>query len=330
MPCCCQLGPGLASEESKESPRSSGEPRFWFVIALTSPSVKFLLWQFAVYALAAFVLGVSVAYLWSRPQAARLARKLTSQFAHVAALQSQIVELQSAAQRDKNIVAAIAPLTEQLSVARGALILVEAQLEASALHQTMLTNKTLDLSERAARHENLAGETERAQGDALRTRVALAEHTANRAISEQALADALARAHSAESSLANLRRAHERLVVDSRRELTELTLRAERAVRGETARLASSPAATAVTVWQSAMVNAATKQSDDQILIVLPNETELVSAEPTSGSSASLLKDAQVEFARESSRESGRSGTTTVPEAAPSSPDLLIELRSSE
>jgi chromosome segregation ATPase len=304
--------------------------------------VKFLLWQFSVYALAAFVLGLAVAYLWSRPQVARLTRKLNSQQAHIGALQSEIVDLQTVVRRDQNIVAAMAPLTEQLSAARSALTLVEAELEASALHHAMLTNKTVDLSQRAARNETLAGETERAQGEALRIRVALdsaiAEHTAGRALSEQTLADALARAQSAESSLANLRRAHERLVVDSRRELTELTVRTERAERERLASPASaaSPAlsaagtgATAASVWQSAMVEAVNAPTDDQILIVLPNERELVSGEiPVTGSA--LAKEFTDEINVESSRESDRLGTTTLLEADQTSPGLVIELRSSE
>jgi hypothetical protein len=302
--------------------------------------VKFLLWQFAVYALAAFVLGLAVTYLWSRPQVARLTRKLNSQQAHVAALQSEIVDLQTVARRDQKIVAAMAPLTEQLSAARSALTLVEAELEASALHHTMLTNKTVELSERATRHETLAGETERAHGEALRTRVALdsaiAEHNASKALSDQALADALARAQSAESSLANLRRAHERLVVDSRRELTELTLRTERAERAEQNRLVSaasaapSPGASAATVWQSAMVEATKTPTDDQILIVLPNETELVSAGPSSDDGTLMDKESVGELNVESSRKSNHSGTTTVLETEQTSPGLLIELRSSE
>jgi chromosome segregation ATPase len=300
--------------------------------------VKFLLWQFSVYALAAFVLGLAVAYLWSRPQVARLTRKLNSQQAHIGALQSEIVDLQTVVRRDQNIVAAMAPLTEQLSAARSALTLVEAELEASALHHAMLTNKTVDLSQRAARNETLAGETERAQGEALRIRVALdsaiAEHTAGRALSEQTLADALARAQSAESSLANLRRAHERLVVDSRRELTELTVRTERAERQRLASPASDTSAagtgaTAASVWQSAMVEAVNTPTDDQILIVLPNEKELVSGEiPVTGSA--LAKEFTDEINVESSRESDRSGTTTLLEADQTSPGLVIELRSSE
>lgn len=327
MLCCSHLKP----VGTREFLGPLGEPRFEGAFALTSPSVKFLLWQFAAYALAAFVLGFVVAYLWSRPQAARLSRKLTSQFAHIGALQSEIVDLKTAARRDKNIVAAIVPLTEQLSAARSALTLVEAELEASVMHHAMLTNKTVDLSERASRHENLAGEAERAQGEALRTRVALdsaiAEHTANRANSEQALADALARAQSAESSLANLRRTHERLVVDSRREMTELTVRAERA---EKVRLISSPNASAETVWQSAVVEAASTQSDDQILIVLPNDAALGLSEAISGMGSSLVKEPQDEFTRENSQERDRPGVTTVLQTAQSSPNLLIELRSSE
>jgi hypothetical protein len=300
--------------------------------------VKFLLWQFSVYALAAFVLGLAVAYLWSRPQVARLTRKLNSQQAHIGALQSEIVDLQTVVRRDQNIVAAMAPLTEQLSAARSALTLVEAELEASALHHAMLTNKTVDLSQRAARNETLAGETERAQGEALRIRVALdsaiAEHTAGRALSEQTLADALARAQSAESSLANLRRAHERLVVDSRRELTELTVRTERAERQRLASPASDTSAagtgaTAASVWQSAMVEAVNTPTDDQILIVLPNEKELVSGEtPLTGSA--FAREFTDEITVESSRERDHSGTTTLLEADQTSPGLVIELRSSE
>jgi hypothetical protein len=292
--------------------------------------VKFLLWQFAAYALAAFVLGVAMAHLWWRPRAARSLRKLNSQLAHNVSLQVEIVDLQNAAQRDRNIVAAIAPLTDQLSAARSALTMVEAEREASALHQTMLTNKTVELSERAARHESLAIDTERAQAEALRTRIALdsaiAEHTAARAISEQALAEALARAHSAESSLANLRKTHERLVVDSRRELTELTMRVEQAER---ARLAStSTGVAAATVWQAAMIETASLPTDDQILIVLPNETEISSS--GSGPEAGLPFTSEAsDEQEETSRKRDRPGTTLV-EAGPSSPNLVIELRSSE
>jgi predicted XRE-type DNA-binding protein len=292
--------------------------------------VKFLLWQFAAYALAAFVLGVAMAHLWWRPRAARSLRKLNSQLAHNVSLQAEIVDLQNAAQRDRNIVAAIAPLTDQLSAARSALTMVEAEREASALHQTMLTNKTVELSERAARHESLAIDTERAQAEALRTRIALdsaiAEHTAARAISERALAEALARAQSAESSLANLRKTHERLVVDSRRELTELTMRVEQAER---ARLAStSTGVAAATVWQAAMIETASLPTDDQILIVLPNETEISSS--GSGPEAGLPFTSEASDGQEeTSRKRDRPGTTLV-EAGPSSPNLVIELRSSE
>jgi chromosome segregation ATPase len=293
--------------------------------------VKFLLWQFAVYALAAFVLGLAMAYLWSRPQAARLSRKLRSQSAHVAALQSEIVALQAAAQRDRNIVAAIAPLTEQLSVARGALTLVEAELEASALNHAMLTKKTVDLSERAARHETLASEAERAQSEALRTRIALdsaiAEHVASRSTTDQALADALARAQSAESSLANLRRTHERLVVDSRRELTELAMRVERAER-DNVRSISVASAAAGPDWQAAVAEAASAPADDQILIVLPNETAEASSVTPNANEASLANDLQT-GSRESSQEREQSGAATLVEAPTSSP-LLIELRRSE
>jgi chromosome segregation ATPase len=294
--------------------------------------VKFLLWQFAAYALAAFLLGLAMAYLWSRPQAARLSRKLRSQSAHVVALQSEIVALQAAAQRDRNIVAAIAPLTEQLSVARGALTLVEAELEASALNHAMLTSKTVDLSERAARHEILAGEAERAQSEALRTRIALdsaiAEHVASRAVADQALADALARAQSAESSLANLRRTHERLVVDSRRELTELAMRAERAER-DNVRAVSVTSAVPDPDWQSAMAEAATVPADDQILIVLPNEVAETSSIAPTVKDGSLANDLQSD-SPELSQEREHSGMATMVETPTSSTPLLIELRRSE
>jgi hypothetical protein len=305
--------------------------------------VKFLLWQFAAYALAAFVLGLAMAHLWWRPRAARSSRKLNSQLAHNIALQAEIVDLHNAAQRDRNIVAAIAPLTEQLSAARSALTLVEAEREASSLHQTMLTNKTVELSERAARHESLAVDTERAQAEALRTRIALdsaiAEHTAARAISEQALADALTRAQSAESSLANLRKTHERLVVDSRRELTELTLRVEQAERARLAlrppvgqsNFVKAPTATGVaaaTVWQAAMVEATGSPTDDQILIVLPGETELSSSGSVPNAGVPLTSEASGDH-QETSPQRDRPGTTLV-EAAQTSPNLVIELRSSE
>ncbi len=295
--------------------------------------MKFLLWQFAAYALAAFVLGLVVAYLWWRPQLARWTRKLSSQSAHVTALQEEIFDLQTAAQRNRNIVAAIAPLTEQLSAARSALTLVEAELEASALHHAMLTGKTVELSERATRNENLANEAERAQSEALRTRVALdsaiAEHTASRAMAAQALADALARAQSAESSLVNLRRTHERFVVDSRRELTELAMRAEQAERAQLAPLAA-PTPAAATVWQAAMAQAASTPPDDQILIVLPNKTESLPFQGRSDVtvSESLANDPNDESV--TTQELERSGSTTVLDAPPSSPNLLIELRSSE
>jgi predicted XRE-type DNA-binding protein len=292
--------------------------------------VKFLLWQFAAYALAAFVLGLAMAHLWWRPRAARSSRKLNSQLAHNVALQAEIVDLHNAAQRDRNIVAAIAPLTEQLSAARSALTLVEAEREASALHQTMLTNKTVELSERAARHESLAVDTERAQAEALRTRIALdsaiAEHTAARAMSEQALADALARAQSAESSLANLRKTHERLVVDSRRELTELTMRVEQAERARLAPPATG--VTAATVWQAAMVEATSSPTDDQILIVLPNETEPLRSGSVPVTSVPLTSEA-TGVHQDTSAQRDRPGTTLV-EAAQTSPNLVIELRSSE
>ena len=294
--------------------------------------MKFLLWQFAAYALAAFVLGLAVAYLWSRPHAARLSRKLSFQQAHVAALQAQIGELQTSAQRHQNIVAAVGPLTEQLSAARSALTLVEAELEASVLHHTMLTNRTVELSERATRHESLAGEAERAQSDALRTRVALdsaiSEHVVSRAVSEQALADALARAQSAESSLTNLRKTHERLVVDSRRELTELTLRVEQGERTRNTPIAVAP--TAATVWQSAMLQEASTQPDDQILIVLPNETELLSSAGPKGTGGALANTSPQGSGGGASQERDRWGTSSPLEATQTSPGLLIELRSSE
>jgi hypothetical protein len=292
--------------------------------------VKFLLWQFAAYALAAFVLGLAMAHLWWRPRAARSSRKLNSQLARNVALQAEIADLQNAAQRDRNIVEAIAPLTDQLSAARSALTLFEAEREASTLHQTMLTKKTIELSERAARHESLAIDTERAQAEALRTRIALdsaiAEHTTVRATSEQALADALARAQSAESSLANLRKTHERLVVDSRRELTELTMRIEQAER---VRLTPpSTGVAAATVWQAAMIETASLPADDQILIVLPNETGLSSSGSRPEGGVPFTSEAS-DDQEETSRKRDRPGTTLV-EAGQSSPNLVIELRSSE
>jgi hypothetical protein len=292
--------------------------------------VKFLLWQFAAYALAAFVLGLAMAHLWWRPRAARCSRKLNSQLANVAALQAEIVDLQNAAQRDRNIVAAIAPLTDQLSAARSALTMVEAEREASALHQAMLADKTVALSERAARNESLAADTQRAQAEALRTRIALdsaiAEHTASRSVAEQALADALARAQSAESSLSSLRKTHERLVVESRRELTELTLRIEQAERSRMAPLSSGVAA--ATVWQSAMVQAASTPPDDQILIVLPDETEASVAGVVPNTDAPMTSEASAGHGA-TSGQPDRPGTTLV-EAAQTSPNLVIELRSSE
>ena len=296
--------------------------------------MKFLLWQFAVYALAAFLLGLIVAHLWWRPRAARQARKLHSQASHVVALQKEIVDLQTAAQCDRNIVAAIAPLTEQLSVARSALTLLEAELEASALRHTMLNNRTTDLTERADRHEASASDAQRAQGEALRTRAALdqaiAEHAAARATNEQALAEALARAQSAESSLANLRRTHERLVVESRRELTEVALRAEHAERSRV--VSQTATATAASVWQKAMAEASSSASsvaaDDQILIVLPtkDDVQLVGATSRSGSP---LNEIGGGFESDSSGEHDQTGSTAL-RVGQSSPDLLIELRSSE
>jgi hypothetical protein len=292
--------------------------------------VKFLLWQFATYALAAFVLGLAVGHLWWRPRAARILRKLSSQHAHVGALQREIADLHTSAQRDRNIVAAVAPLTDQLSVARSALTLAEAELEASALRHTMLKNQTADLTERAARTEALANDAERAQRDAARTKAALdstiAEHTSNRAAGDQALAEALARAQSAESALANLRRTHERLVVDSRRELTELTMRAEQA---EIARVAA-PIASASTVWQSAMADAAAIQTDDQILIVLPSEVDTQLAGVPGSAGGNLTNEVQAGPADGTTSGDSDNSVTRLAKSEQTLPVVVIELRSSE
>lgn len=294
--------------------------------------MKFLLWQFAAYALAAFLLGFAVASLWWRPLAARLARKLGSQTGQIAAMHREIVDLQASVQHDRNIVAAMAPLTEQLSVARSALTLVEAELEASALRHAMLSNKAKDLTKRADRHEALAGDAERAQGEALRTRVALdqaiADHALNRTANEQALAEALARAHNAESSLANLRRTHERLVVDSRRELTEITIRAE---QSERIRLAPQ-VASAATVWQKAMAEASMESpsftADDQILIVLPSDDEALDAGDAGSGIRAPRREMQSGTEGETSSERHHPEVSSIA-VVPTTP-VFIELRSSE
>jgi chromosome segregation ATPase len=197
--------------------------------------VKFLFWQFALYALAAFNLGALCVHFWWQPRhdAARRSAKARGQ--QIETLQASLAAEQTARARDTAIVAQLPQLTEDLNLARQALKYVEVELEASAIRRDQVQTVAADLQQRLSSQRTAVDNVGRLEQEISRLREelneSLATAAADRASAESQMARINAALRNADDARKSLQKRHDEFVLSSQRDLSVMTVRAESAER---------------------------------------------------------------------------------------------------
>lgn len=200
---------------------------------VSSPTVKFLVAQFALYALASLVVGAVAATLWWRPLVAQLRREHQRAAAHRQALEQSLAESERRAAADRATIESLGDLVGDLHEVRRALTMVEAELEAGSMHQSQATARVAELEQTVEGLWADARNGQAAVAELQRMKSNFAERLealrAERDRSERLRADALARATLAEQELVSLRSLHAVTVQRAQAERSALELRADRA-----------------------------------------------------------------------------------------------------
>jgi hypothetical protein len=197
--------------------------------------VKFLVWQFAAYALCAFGLGVLAVALWLRPE--RLRQRATD-----ARLRARLVEGRAAAEAVRDERDALLRRVDELSARaaelddlKRATALLGADRDAAARRERRAVERVAELESllSTGREADAASHSLRAELSVLREELdrRLASHHREREVLIAARTDAVVRADRLESELMARAQRHDTYVVAAQQERTELMLRIERLER---------------------------------------------------------------------------------------------------
>jgi hypothetical protein len=197
--------------------------------------VKFLAWQFGLYALAAFNLGALVAHLWWQPRHHAARRSARARGSQIETLSHELAEEQAARARERAVVAQVPSLTQDLAATKQALAFAQVELEASSARRLQVQKTADDLKSQLDRHRFSGASAERLEGEvnALRTELDEARVTgvSDRADAEERMARLAAALRNADEARIALHRRHDAFVLQSQRDLSAMTVRAETAER---------------------------------------------------------------------------------------------------
>lgn len=195
--------------------------------------MKFLFWQFAVYACAAFVLGEVCAYLVLKPRLDRSKSELQIAEQRGSSLQVQSKDLETARRRLANSEKLAASLEASLREANERIVLADAKLEAERMARENADSATRGANEKLSMAQASAAQVVSLQLELRAVKEQLsklsAETSGEREQYQHEIAAARASEQAASSALAELQSRHNAQLELSQRSLTEAVVRAEEA-----------------------------------------------------------------------------------------------------
>lgn len=195
--------------------------------------MKFLFWQFSVYAWSAFVLGAICAYLVFKPRLDRSKSELQIAEHRGSSLQAQSKDLETARRRLANSEKLAAALEVSLREANERIVLADAKLEAERMARENADSASRGANERLSVAQASAAQVVSLQLEMRSLRQQLSTLTSDREAEHERLQQELALARSSEQSssaaLAELQSRHNAQLELSQRSLTEALVRAEEA-----------------------------------------------------------------------------------------------------
>jgi vacuolar-type H+-ATPase subunit I/STV1 len=210
-------------------------PRTVTLGQLSSPLVKFLAWQFILYAIAAFNLGAYCVHLWWQPRHEAARRSADARRKQNDILQKSLTEEQAARAREKALVAQVPQLTQDLALSQQSVHLLEVEMEALLVRRNQAQALVSDLQGRARDGDSATERVRRLEAEVSRLRSelndALATGAVDRADHEQAVARVQAALRNADEARRSLQQRHNDHVLATQKEISLLTLRAELAER---------------------------------------------------------------------------------------------------
>ena len=200
---------------------------------IASMPVKFLFWQFSLYAAAAMAAGIGIGVWVTRTGRAHARNELARARNEAGALRDRMAELSAASTEADQLRASNFDLTQLVDRAQEAAAVAEmhrAALESATrrAEDAVLTTDDRLAAQRPFVRRTIAAEREVARLAGERD-AAVASRDAERSASVRALADATARADALKRAYDRLQAAHAATIRESQTQLTQAVVRAEKA-----------------------------------------------------------------------------------------------------